>query len=155
MSVTDRQSLIDRYRDGAAAVDAVLAGATDADLDRAPAGGGWTARQVIHHLADSETNAYIRLRRLIAEDAPHIVGYDEERWAATLRYDRPIAAALAVVHAVRTASLELLGTLTDADWARAGTHSERGSYSVMTWLETYARHCHDHAAQIREAIAAR
>jgi hypothetical protein len=128
-----------------------LAGATDADLDRPQPAGEWTARQVVHHLADSESMAYIRLRRLLAEDDPIIDGYDEPEWARRLHYDRPIEGSVAVVRAVRIASLQLLEALTPAEWQRTGTHSESGPYSVDRWLRIYAGHTHDHAAQIRHA----
>jgi hypothetical protein len=147
----DRSAQLDRFRTGYADVEDSLAGATDADLDRQPPGGGWTARMVAHHLADSETHAYVRLRRLIAEDEPVIVGYDEPEYARRLHYDRPVATSLAVLRAVRAASLELLESLTPDEWQRTGTHSESGPYSVAGWLEIYAGHAHDHAAQIREA----
>ena len=149
--MSDRAALIERYRAGADAAEAALAGATDDDLDRRPADGGWTARQVAHHLADSETMAYTRLRRLIADDDPIIQGYDEPRWAERLHYERPIAEALAVVRAVRTASLSLLRTLSPSEWERQGQHSESGAYSVDDWLSYYAGQSHDHADQIRRA----
>jgi hypothetical protein len=148
---TDRAALIERFRTGMADLEDSLAGATDADLDRPQPAGEWTARQVVHHLADSESMAYIRLRRLIAEDEPVIHGYDEPEWARRLHYDRPIEASIAVVAAVRAASLQLLQSLTLAEWARTGTHTESGTYSVDRWLEIYAGHTADHADQIRRA----
>ena len=146
-------ALVDRYRAGVALVDEALAGATDADLDRrGPAPDDWCARQVVHHLADSETNSYVRLRRLLAEPAPTTIqGYDEAHWAAVLHYDRPIAASMAVFRAVREASAELLGTLVDADLERTGVHSDSGTYALRDWLEIYADHAESHAAQIRAA----
>lgn len=152
--MTDRPTLVERYRDGSRAVDAALADTTDDELDRAPVDGGWTARQVAHHLADSEAMAYTRLRRLVADPDPVVIqGYDEPRWAERLHYDRPIGEAVAVVHAVRAASLALLQSLTEDEWARTGTHSDSGEYSVERWLEIYAEHPHQHAAQIRAARA--
>ena len=97
---------------------AAVHGLTDRQLDTPYRPEGWTVRQVVHHVADSETNAAIRLRRLLVEDAPHIIGYDEGRWAERLRYDRPIATSLALIAAVRAASLELLLTVAEAEWAR-------------------------------------
>jgi hypothetical protein len=146
----DRQALLDRFRTGYADVEDALAGATADELDRPPPD-GWTARQVVHHLADSEATAYVRLRRLIAEDGPLIAGYDEPEYARRLHYDRPIGSSLAVLRAVREASLELLESLTPAEWQRSGTHSESGPYSVERWLEIYSAHAHDHADQIRKA----
>ena len=146
-----REESLARYATGAAAVESAVAGASDAELDLRPPT-GWTARQIVHHVADSESMAYIRLRRLLADDEPvTIQGYDEPTWARRLHYDRPIDASLAVVHAVRTASLELLRALTSDEWERRGRHTESGEYSVDMWLDIYAEHSHDHADQIRRA----
>ena len=154
MDQNDRTTLIDRYRTGMADVESALEGITDAELDRAPADPeSWTARQVAHHLADSEATAYVRLRRLIAEDDPVIAGYDEPEWARRLHYDRPIGPSVAVLAAVRSASLQLLERLTPDEWERAGTHSESGAYTVADWLRIYTDHPRDHAAQIRAARA--
>ena len=150
MTPEERASELERFATGFDAVVAALDGATDEDLDRhGPA--GWSARMVVHHLADSETTAYVRLRRLIAEEAPLLQDYDEEAFARRLHYDRPIAADLAVLGAVRAASLELLRSLTPDEWQRSGTHSAAGAYSVDRWLRTYATHSPDHAEQIRRA----
>jgi hypothetical protein len=147
----DRTQLLDRYRGGYAAVEEALADITEEELDRRGPDGGWSPRQVAHHLADSEATAFVRLRRLIAEDEPVIVGYDEPEYARRLHYDRPVGSSLAVLRAVRDASLELLESLTPAEWDRRGTHTESGPYSVDDWLGIYANHSHDHAAQIRTA----
>ncbi len=148
---SDRSALLERYATGAGAVDAAVDRISDEELDRRPPSGEWTAREIVHHLADSESMAYIRLRRLIAEDDPVIAGYDEPEWARRLHYEQPIEASLAVMRAVRVASHQLLTTLTDDEWARAGTHSESGPYSVDGWLAIYAEHSHEHAHQIRRA----
>ena len=150
MDVSERAELIERYRAGASAVDGALAGITDAELDTVPPG-GWSARMVVHHLADSEANSYLRLRKLLAEDDAKIQGYDEAEFARVLHYDRPIDHSLDVFRAVRASSGELLGRLTDDEWSRVGTHSESGRYSVEDWLTIYAYHAVDHADQIRRA----
>ena len=151
MDAAERRTLIDQYRDGIAEVHRAVEGATAEELDRRPRPTDWTAREVAHHLADSETMSTIRLRRLIAEDEPLIPAYDEKVFAQRLHYDRPIDASLAVFAAVRTSNLELLATLTETEWQRGGTHSDDGPYSVETWLRIYAAHGRDHADQIRRA----
>lgn len=151
MDGTERDRLITLYRAGADAVRAALAGATDEELDARPAPGEWSARQIVHHLADSEMTSAIRLRLLLAADAPTIQAYDEERFAAMLHYDRPIEASLDAMDASRRTSAELLDRLSEADWARRGTHTEDGPYGVERWLEIYARHPYDHAEQIERA----
>lgn len=106
---------------------------------------------IVHHLADSETNSYLRLRKLLAETDAQIQGYDEAEYARVLHYDRPIERSLAVFRAVRDSTSELLDLLSDDDWARAGTHSESGAFSPERWLEIYADHAVTHADQIARA----
>lgn len=151
--MADRAALVAKYKEGADVIARAVEGLTDAELDRRPGPGEWTAREVVHHLADAETRSAVRLRQLLAEDDPTIHSYDEELYARVLHYDRPIETSLALVRAVRAASAELLDRLTDADFERTGTHTESGSYSVDTWLELYAAHGHDHAEQIQRATA--
>lgn len=145
-----RRALIEQYRAGPAAVERSLDGITADELDRAP-DDEWSPRMIVHHLADSEANSYLRLRKLLAEAGPQIQGYDEAGYARVLHYDRPIERSLAVFTAVRESSSELLDLLVDDDWLRAGTHSESGPYSVERWLEIYADHGEAHADQITRA----
>src|SRR5213593_3230839 len=101
MNIDLRKKLIDQYKDGYRVVAEALAGATPADLDARPAPGKWTAREVAHHLADSEMTAAIRLRLLLAVDNPAILGYDQDEFARRLHYDRPIEASLDAFKASR------------------------------------------------------
>ena len=151
MDEQTRVTLIDRYKEGHRAIQEALTGITEAELDVREAPGEWSPRQVVHHLADSETTSAIRLRRLLVEENPLIQGYDQDEFARVLRYDRPIDASLALFGAVRASTAELLDRLTEADWTRQGTHSESGPYGVEDWLRIYAGHAHDHANQIRRA----
>lgn len=148
----DRRALIAKYAAGHQAVLDALAGITEPELDTRPAPDDWTAREVVHHLADSEMTSAIRLRRVLSEDRPRIDGYDEMAFARTLHYaERPLDAALDALGAARRTTLEILERMTEAEWAREGTHSESGRYTAEDWLQIYAAHAHDHAAQIRRA----
>jgi DinB superfamily len=153
MTTNERATLIQKYRDGYRAVQEALSGATAAELDAKPAPGKWSAREIVHHLADSEMTAAIRLRRLIAEDTPVIHGYDQDEFARRLFYDRPIESSLQALRVARETSAELLDRLRPEDWSRAGTHSEHGSYGIDKWLTIYSGHAHNHAEQIRSARA--
>jgi hypothetical protein len=149
----DRVALLRRYREGPDRIDEAVRGLSDAELDYRPRDGGWSAREVVHHTADSETTSAIRLRKLLAEEHAQIQGYDEMEFSRRLHYrERPIAPSLAAVRAARETTVSILDRLRDADWSRTGTHSESGPYSIDTWLEIYAAHCHDHAQQIARAI---
>jgi hypothetical protein len=155
LSKAERDALVAKYRDGHRAVLEVLEGATEDDLNALPAAPDtWTARMVVHHLADSEMMSAMRLRRLIAEDHPVIEGYDEPTFARRLFYDdRPIEPALDALAAARATSLQILERLTEAQWAREGVHTESGRYGVEDWLRIYAAHAHEHADQVRRAIS--
>jgi hypothetical protein len=151
MQKDERDQLVAQYADGYRAVADALVKITPEQLDARPAAGTWSARQNVHHLADSEMGAAIRLRLLLAEDRPAIRGYDQDRFAQVLHYERPHEASLDLFRAARASTTELLGCLTEADWLREGTHSEMGRFGVETWLRTYAPHAHRHADQIRIA----
>ena len=151
MDSQTRTKLINQYKDGYRAVADALAGATDADLDAHPAPGKWSARQIVHHLADSEMTSAIRVRLLLAADRPQIMGYDQDEFSKRLHYDRPIDASLAALKAARETTADILDRMREADWAREGTHTEHGRYGMDTWLGIYGPHAHDHAAQIRRA----
>ena len=116
---------------------------------------GWSARQVIHHMADSEAQSYSRLRRLVAEPEDSLIqGYDESAWAQceALGYtSAPVENAIAVYAAVRASSLDLLKRLTEADLEKSGVHTEAGKYTVDRWLTTYTKHPHDHGDQLVRA----
>lgn len=118
-------------------------------------GEGWTPRQVIHHVADSEAQSYARLRRLVAEPGTIIQGYDEGAWGEnpTLGYSQlPIDISVAVYSAVRASSLEIIKRLSEAQLNNSGTHSESGEYTISNWLENYINHPRDHASQIQKIL---
>jgi hypothetical protein len=146
-----RTTLIARYRSGYDEVARALEGITETEWDFRPAPGKWSPRQVVHHLADSEMTAAIRLRLLIAQDHPTIAGYDQDEFAAELFYDRPVQASLDAFRAARATTAEILDRLSDDQFERTGTHTESGAYGVDRWLEIYAAHAHRHADQIRRA----
>jgi hypothetical protein len=151
MEREERDLLIAQYEDGYRVVSEALLKITPAELDASPAPGKWTARQIVHHLADSEITAAVRFRLLVAEDRPAIKGYDQDRFAERLHYERPHEASLELFRAARASTAELMGCLSDADWLREGTHSEVGRFGLDTWLRIYAAHAHQHAEQIRAA----
>lgn len=155
MEAQERDRLIAQYAEGAQEILNALEGITDEELDARPAPGEWSVREIIHHLADSEMEGAMRLRRLLAEPHPMIAGYDQEMFARRLWYDRrPIAAALTAIQAARETTLEILQCLTPDDWRREGTHSEFGRLTVEDWLRLYAAHALEHVDQIRRVRSA-
>ena len=148
MTSDKRKELLDQYKDGYRVVAESLVGATDEELDARPAPGKWSAREVVHHLADSEMTAAVRARLLIAVDKPQIVGFNQDEFGRRLHYDRPIEASLDAFKSVRRTTAELLEKLTETEWLREGVHTEHGRYTLERWLEIYSSHAHKHAEQI-------
>ncbi len=147
----DLTSAAKRYEEATAQFLEVASMLSDSQLDKS-SNESWSARQVIHHVADSEAQSYARLRRLIAEPGTQIQGYDEAGWGEneTLGYkEQPITHSLEVFRAVRGSSLELIKRLKSEQLNNSGIHSESGEYTIKKWLETYINHPLEHAAQIR------
>ena len=154
MDGKERDRLIALYRDGYRAVVDALHNIEEAELDARRAPGKWSAREIVHHLADSEMTAAVRLRLLLATDRPTIHGYDQDEFSRRLHYDRPHEASLEAFRYARECTAQLLERLTEADWLREGTHTEAGSFGVEKWLVIYSEHAHRHARQIVEARSA-
>ena len=151
MLADERKKLIELYRGGYAAVAEALLKITDEEAARKPGPDRWSVREIVHHLADSEMTAAVRLRLLIAQDRPTIHGYDQDEFARRLYYDRPHEQSLELFRLVRQSTAEILDRLTPAEWVREGIHTQAGPYGVEAWLKTYADHAHKHARQIRVA----
>jgi DinB superfamily len=150
MTSEERQQLIIQYKDGYSEVAAALDGFAADALAAHPIAGKWSAAEIVHHLADSETTSGLRLRRLLTEDHPLIQGYDQDAYANSLYYNqREIAPSLEAFRSARATTAQLFDFMTAEDWLREGTHSESGSYSAADWLKIYAAHAHNHAGQIR------
>lgn len=155
MTPAERDDCIRRYAEGPALLTAALDTVPPEALQWRPAPGKWSVHEVIVHCADSESNSHMRIRYLIGESSPTIVGYDQDRWATTMDYHaHPIAPALATVAAVRANTVPLLRRLTPDQWGRQGTHSESGTYGAEDWLRIYAEHLEIHVRQIGRILAA-
>jgi uncharacterized damage-inducible protein DinB len=128
---------------------AVVAPMTDAQVDTAYRPGGWTVRQVVHHVADSHINAYIRFRWALTEDVPTLKAYDEQAWAElpdakTAR----VAISLDLLSALHARWVALLKRMTEDDFARRIVHPESGEQPLDRFLQLYAWHGRHHLAHI-------
>lgn len=149
MTPEERSKLIAQYAAGYDEVVKALEGFPAESLGEHPIPGKWSAREIVHHLGDSESTSAIRLRKLLVEDNPTIEGYDQDQFATKLRYnDRDMQPALEAFRSSRETTAQLLSLMTEDDWKRAGVHTESGPYSAEKWLMIYADHAHGHASQI-------
>ncbi|MDQ3817750.1 MAG: DinB family protein [Acidobacteriota bacterium] len=150
MTPEERQQLISQYEVGYYEVARSLEGFPPDHMTAHPIEGKWSACEIVQHLADSEMNAAIRLRRMLAEERPVLHAYDQDDYARRFHYDgRDIRPALDAFRGARATSAQILSQLTEEDWKREGWHPESGLYTLETWLRIYAGHAHNHAAQIR------
>jgi hypothetical protein len=145
----ERKTLVEKYKRGYTEVAEALLKITQEELDYKPDPARWSVKEIIHHLADSEMTAAVRLRLLLAHDRPTLQGYNQDEFARRLYYDRPHQISLELFRLARQSTAEILDRLTPTEWVREGTHSEVGPYGVETWLKTYSEHAHKHARQIR------
>ncbi len=128
-----------------------VAGLNDSQLDTPYRDGGWTVRQVVHHIADSHANAAMRLRLALTEDNPTIKPYLEAKWAELEdARQAPIAASLTLIEALHARMLILLRSLSAADRERPMTHPEHGRMRILDLMGLYAWHGRHHTAHITE-----
>ncbi|HEX6644555.1 MAG TPA: DinB family protein [Gemmatimonadales bacterium] len=155
LSATDRARLIAQYEEGPRLLREAWNRVPEDARQWRPGPGRWSAHEIIVHCADSESNAHGRLRYLLAEAEPRILGYDQDRWAVVLDYHSlPVEPAFQAIEAVRRNTLPLLRRLTDEQVARTGHHTESGAYGVADWIRTYGEHLHVHVRQIGRNLEA-
>jgi len=155
LTAAERSKLIDQYAQGPKRLRAALATVPTEAMKWRPKAGEWSAHEVVCHCADSETNAAGRIRYLLVEKDPLIIGYDQEAWAKALDYhEHPLEVALATVDAVRGHTTALLRRVSPDDWQRVGRHTESGRYGAEDWLTIYADHLEIHSRQIEANVAA-
>ena len=128
---------------------AAAAGLSADQLDMPYRPGGWTARQVIHHIPDSHMNAYVRFKLALTEDDPVIKPYDEARWAMLADSRVPIEPSLDLLEALHVRWVGLLESISERDYQRKFVHPESGTLRLDQWLAQYAWHGRHHAAHVR------
>jgi uncharacterized damage-inducible protein DinB len=127
---------------------AAVAGLSDAQLDTPYREGGWTVRQVVHHLADSHTMAYARCKQALTKDWPMEASYDEAAWAALADSRLPVEISLSLVEALHARWVALLESLSEEEFRKGYMHSERGRETLVKMLEMYDWHSRHHVAHI-------
>ena len=129
---------------------AAVSGLSDAQLDTPYREGGWTVRQLVHHVADSHLNAYCRLKLTLTEDVPTIRTYDQAHWADLADSALPIDVSLDLLDAVHRRWVVLWRAMSDEDWRRRLQHPEVGAMGVDQLLALYSWHGKHHVAHVAE-----
>lgn len=144
----DRKARIDQIATAPANFRKAVAGLNDQQLDTPYRSGGWTVRQVAHHLPDSHMNAYMRFKWGLTEDAPTIKTYEEKDWAKTPETSAPIAFSLDLLTSLHARWITLLRGMKPADFARKVKHPELGPISLDTLVALYSWHGRHHTAHV-------
>jgi uncharacterized damage-inducible protein DinB len=153
LSPQERRACIDQIASMPQQIRDAVRGLSDQQLDTPYREGGWTLRQVVHHVPDSHMNAYMRLKHALTEESPTIKPYDEDAWSklADAR-DTPVETSLALLAALHQRWVGLLRTLQDDDFRRTFRHPEHPGSVTIDWLVAlYAWHGRHHTAHITSA----
>jgi hypothetical protein len=151
VTVARREAAITAVADLPARMRDAVAGLTDAQLDTPYRPGGWTVRQVVHHVADSHINAYVRLKLALTEDGPTITPYDENAWATLPDMTLPVVVSLRLLDDLHARWIAVYRATAPEQFARGFLHPELGSRtSVDLQLQMYAWHSRHHVAHITE-----
>ena len=149
-----RAACIDAIARTPSAMRTLVDGLSGVDLERRYRAGGWTIRQVVHHVADSHMHAYVRFKFALSEEAPHVRAYDEKRWAEFPDVgDVPVEASLDLIDALHGRWVSTLRALSGEDFLRTYIHSELGTVFLYAALGQYAWHGRHHTAHIQLALA--
>jgi len=125
-------------------------GLTDEQLDTPYREGGWTVRQLVHHVADSHMNGLIRVKLALTVDNPTIVAYDQDAWARLADTRLPVDISLRLLESVHARLDAIVGAMRKDDYARTFMHPENGQTRLDNWLQLYAWHSRHHVAHVTE-----
>jgi DinB superfamily len=148
-----RAALVKTIEDTPARFRALAGGLADAQLDTPYRPGGWTIRQVVHHVPESHMNAYIRMKLAVTEDSPAIKTYEEQLWAELPdAKSAPAELSLSLLEALHRRWVLFLRNLSNDDYARTFKHPEWGTVTIDDAVALYAWHCRHHLAHVEQAL---
>lgn len=150
-SAAQRAQMVEQIAAAPVQMRAAVAGLNAAQLDTPYRPGGWTVRQLVHHVPESHMNAYIRFKWALTENDPKIKAYEESEWAKTPEVPTtPPEVSLNLLDALHAKWVALLKSLSDSDWNRTIQHPENGEMSLEKLLAIYSWHGRHHVAHITE-----
>jgi uncharacterized damage-inducible protein DinB len=156
LTSAERRTLIDDIAAMPAALRSAIHGLDDAQLDTPYREGGWTLRQVVHHVPDSHLNSYVRFKLALTEENPTIRTYDEASWAA-LSDSRttPVSTSLELLESLHGRWVHLLRGMSDADFRRTLEHPENGPMTLDAMVSLYSWHGRHHTGHLTTTRASR
>jgi hypothetical protein len=155
MNAEERKETLDTYSRAGGELAEALKGFPRSMWTYKPGPDRWSIREILHHLADSEANGYIRCRRAVAEPGQSVMAYDQEKWVAGLRHqDQDAQEAVKLFKLMRAINARLLKSLPPEAWANTMDHPEHGLMTLDDWLVIYTAHTPAHIEQMKATHAA-
>jgi hypothetical protein len=151
---SQRQAKIETIRRFPEALAAVVSSLTSDHLNTKYLADEWTIQQIVHHMADSHMNAFIRLKLMLTNERPTLVAYDQDRWVTLPDMELSIHVSLTILRGIHERWCAVWESLADADWARTGNHTQNGLITIDDLLTTYDLHCREHLDQVQRILAA-
>jgi hypothetical protein len=149
LTVRERTAMINQITSLPLAVETAVKDLDEAQLDTRYREGGWTVRQVVHHLADSHLNAFIRMKLILTEENPTLKSYDQDTWALLADVaGTPVGESIVILKGLHARWGVLLKAQPESSWSRTAQHPETGPVTLESMLTTYARHGEKHVGQI-------
>jgi DinB superfamily len=156
LTSAERQDMMAKLQRLPADLELTVSGLTQRQLDTPYRADGWTVRQVVHHLADSALNGFVRMKLVLTEERPTLKPYDQNTWAQTVDVTQtPILSSLAILKGLHARWSVLLESLPEASFQRVASHPEIGEVTLDDLLSIHARHGENHLAQIAGLRAAK
>lgn len=148
-TMDERKAMIQKIRQLPDKLEEAVKGLNDAQLDTPYRNGGWTVRQVVHHVGDSHMNAFLRFKWILTEDHPTIKTYDQNVWAISPEYRLPIVPSLQLIRGLHERWTAMLESILEKDWTtQIATHPENGEVTLDKMLRIYSHHGEKHCEHI-------
>lgn len=148
-TMEERKMMIQKIKSLPGILDSMVEGLSDAQLDTPYRDGGWTVRQVVHHLADSHMNAFLRFKFMLLEDFPKIKTYNQDTWALSTEYALPLEPSLTLLRGLHARWAAMLESVSEQDWTtRTADHPENGVVTMDRMLQIYSNHGEKHCGHI-------
>ena len=146
--MNENRQKIQAIRNLPAELNTAVGGLNNEQLDTPYREGGWSPRQIVHHIADSHMNAFVRMKLILTEDNPKLKTYDQDLFARMNDYSRDIAPSTSIISGLQERMANLLENASDADLSKTADHPDNGLMSLQNLLDMYAEHGRNHVQQI-------
>ncbi len=148
-TMQERKGKIQKIRELPVKLYEAVSGLNDVQLDTPYRDGGWTVRQVVHHVGDSHMNAFLRFKWMLMENFPKIKTYDQDAWATSPEYKLPLTASLTLIRGLHERWSAMLESISESDWTtRTADHPENGIVTLDKMLDIYSNHGEKHCGHI-------